>query len=112
MITLKMAWWLGLASVVMFVGSLLAMPVLLGQIPADYFLPERMADADRKHPLLRWMLFGLKNLLGTVLLLAGVVMLFTPGQGVLTILVGLFLLDFPGKRRLELWLIRRPRVLE
>ena len=34
-------------------------------------------------------------------------MLVLPGQGVLTILIGLTLLDFPGKRRLEIWIIQR-----
>ena len=49
-----------------------------------------------------------KNLLGLFLLGAGIVMLLTPGQGLLTILFSLFVLNFPGKRRLELALIRRP----
>jgi len=35
-------------------------------------------------------------------------MLLLPGQGLLTILIGLLLLDFPGKRALELRLLRRP----
>lgn len=39
-------------------------------------------------------------------------MLFTPGPGVLTILIGVMLLNFPGKRRLERKLVERPRVLE
>jgi hypothetical protein len=34
-----------------------------------------------------------------------------PGQGVLTILLGIMLLDFPGKRGLEASIVRRPRVL-
>ena len=34
-----------------------------------------------------------------------------PGQGLLTMLVGLVLLDIPGKRRLELKLVSRPRVV-
>jgi hypothetical protein len=34
-----------------------------------------------------------------------------PGQGVLTMIVGLTLLDFPGKRGLECRLIGRPRIL-
>ena len=38
-------------------------------------------------------------------------MLVLPGQGLLTIVVGLVLLDFPGKFRLERWLVSRPRVL-
>jgi hypothetical protein len=38
-------------------------------------------------------------------------MLFTPGQGILTILAGLLLMNFPGKYRLERWLVQRPGVL-
>lgn len=50
-----------------------------------------------------------KNLVGLVLLIAGIAMLVLPGQGLLTIAVGLVLIDFPGKFRLERWLAtRRP----
>jgi hypothetical protein len=50
-----------------------------------------------------------KNVIGAVLLVAGLVMLVVPGQGLLTIAVGLMLVDFPGKFRLERWLAtRRP----
>ena len=48
-----------------------------------------------------------KNLLGSVLMVAGVAMLVLPGQGVLTILVGFLLVDFPGKYPLERWLVSR-----
>jgi hypothetical protein len=50
--------------------------------------------------------------LGAVFLLAGLAMLFTPGQGLLTILMGIMLLNFPGKQRLELAIVRRPAVLK
>jgi hypothetical protein len=53
----------------------------------------------------------LKNLLGATLLVAGLVMLVMPGQGILAILIGLSLLDFPGKRELERRLVARPRVI-
>ena len=45
---------------------------------------------------------------GAALALAGIVlaMPLVPGQGILTILIGLSLLDFPGKRKMELKLIR------
>jgi UPF0716 family protein affecting phage T7 exclusion len=43
--------------------------------------------------------------LGFVLLIAGIIMLITPGQGVISIVLGLFLMEFPGKRNLELKLI-------
>ena len=45
------------------------------------------------------------------MLLLGIAMLVLPGQGVLTILAALVLLDFPGKRRLERRLLLRPRLL-
>jgi len=44
--------------------------------------------------------------LGIIMALPGV-----PGPGILTIVLGVMLLNFPGKRRLERWLIRRPMVL-
>lgn len=95
----------------MFVGSLVAIPWLIVRLPADYFdtrVPRHwMAD---RHPLLRAVGHGAKNVAGAVLLLAGIVMLFTPGQGVLTILIGVSLLDFPGKRRFEVRLVRQPAV--
>ena len=48
----------------------------------------------------------LKNLLGAILVTGGLIMFVTPGQGILTLLIGLLLLNFPGKRRLEIRLIR------
>jgi hypothetical protein len=53
----------------------------------------------------------LKNLLGLVFLLGGAAMLFLPGQGLLTMFIGVLLLEGPGKRRFELWLVRKPAVL-
>ncbi|HOS97284.1 MAG TPA: PGPGW domain-containing protein, partial [Deltaproteobacteria bacterium] len=52
-----------------------------------------------------------KNILGAVFILAGIIMLFLPGQGVLTILIGITLVSFPRKRVLELRLVRKPSVL-
>ncbi len=103
----------GVVSLLTFVVSGIALPWMLTRLPEDYFL-----DTDRVvHPpwprqrALYWAWRLLKNLLGVVLLLAGIVMLVTPGQGVLTILAGLWLMDLPGKRRCERHLIGRPKVL-
>jgi UPF0716 family protein affecting phage T7 exclusion len=52
-----------------------------------------------------------KNLLGGLLMIAGLAMLVLPGQGLLTLFVGFLLIDFPGKYRLEKWLIRRRYIL-
>ncbi|MEN6556690.1 MAG: PGPGW domain-containing protein [Thermoguttaceae bacterium] len=105
--------WLGAASVVMFVGSLLLVPWLVIRIPPDYFV-RRRRQLDRqanRHPAVRVLWLIAKNLIGVVLLLAGVAMLVLPGQGILTILIGLLCLDFPGKFALERWLARQPSVL-
>ncbi|MDW8037154.1 MAG: hypothetical protein RMI90_03845 [Thermoguttaceae bacterium] len=105
--------WLGTASVVMFLGTLAAVPLVVAWLPKDYFRRRRRRDLLRtsRHPALRITWWVVKNLLAVLLILLGVAMLVLPGQGVLTILLGLVLLDFPGKRRMELALVRRPRVL-
>ena len=105
--------WLGAVSALMFVGSLLAVPWLVVRIPTDYFVHRRhFVDRWRsRHPLVRIGLLASKNLGGVVLILAGVAMLVLPGQGILTIVLGLMCLDFPGKFALEQWLALRPPVM-
>ena len=97
------------ASVLMFVVGLFAMPFIVCKIPADYFAhdarpPSRLAD---QHPAIRITLIVAKNLMGVVLLVAGLAMLVLPGQGILTIVVGFLLLDLPGKYPMAKWLIHK-----
>jgi hypothetical protein len=104
--------YLFVASIVGFVASLIAIPFLLIRLPPHYFDERHPRTWMRDHhPVLR--IFGLlaKNIVGIVFLLAGILMLFLPGQGVLTMLIGLSLTDFPGKRTLERKLIGQPAVL-
>jgi hypothetical protein len=105
-------WWLGAASLAMFVASAAAVPWIVARLPADHFVSAASAsDSWRtRHPALRLTLWGAKNGLGALLVLAGVAMLVLPGQGILTILAGLSLLVFPGKRRLELAILRNAAV--
>jgi hypothetical protein len=102
------------SSAVLFTGSIVAMPFLIARMPADYFVRprERALPFSRAHPALRTLLIVLKNVVGAAFLLAGLIMLFTPGQGIIALLLGISLLDIPGKRRLELAIIRRPHVLK
>lgn len=100
-------------SVASFIGSLVAIPVILVNLPAHYFderHPRRWME--NHHPVLRLTGHIIKNLVGVILLVAGFAMLFLPGQGILTMLVGVSLLDFPGKRLLERKLIGQPAVLQ
>lgn len=105
--------WFAIVSLVTFVVSGVALPWLLTRLPEDYLVVSTPVAHPRWPPqrALYWTWRLLKNLLGVVLLLAGFVMLFTPGQGVLTILAGLWLMDLPGKRHWEQKLLCRPKVL-
>lgn len=105
--------WLTGISVVMFVATLLIIPVLVARIPVDYFSSENSHSAAREqHPLLYWGGLVLKNLLGVVFILAGIAMLVLPGQGILSILIGISLCNFPGKKRLEMKLVSLPKVMD
>lgn len=103
--------WVGVGSAVMFVGAAVGAGWLVGRIPHDHFV----TVTDRKHPpvgssLGIWCWRIAKNIIGWFLIAAGIAMLLLPGQGVLTILAGLMLVNFPGKRRLEIWILSRRSV--
>ncbi|MHC5024672.1 MAG: hypothetical protein ACYTGG_12330 [Planctomycetota bacterium] len=100
-------WWLAAASVVTFVGTLIAVPMLVIRIPADYFAHRRRHTAPwaDQHPAIRVCLLIGKNTLGVVFIAVGLAMFVLPGQGILTVMIGLMLLDFPGKFALERWLV-------
>jgi ABC-type xylose transport system permease subunit len=103
------AWWIAAASAVMLLATLIAVPIVLARIPVDYFKARRRAKRQRHHPAIAAVLRVCKSVLGLMLVAAGLFMLVLPGQGLITILVGLMLLEFPGKYRLERWIVgRRP----
>ena len=108
-------WWLAALtglSLAVSLGGILVVRWVVISLPEDYFIAKEAPDVWRhQHPLVRWSWFALKNLLGWVLLAAGVTMLVTPGPGVLAILLGLSLITVPGKRILLLRILRNPHVL-
>ena len=93
--------------------SLAIVSVIMVKIPPDYFQKDRPRQlwADKPKAVRYLGIFG-KNLLGVVLVVLGILMSIpgVPGQGILTILLGIMLLDFPGKQRLEHRLVSRPHV--
>lgn len=100
-------------SVVAFVGSLIAIPAILIRLPADYFqYHKRRPWMDGAHPVLRTVGFAIKNSIGVIFFVAGVAMVFLPGQGLLTMVIGISLLDFPGKLTIERKLISQPTVFQ
>lgn len=104
--------WLSIG-LVSFVFTLIALPLIIIRLPADYFVRDRRLPVAQSsaHPAIAIFVNLLKNIVGLALVLFGAVMLFIPGQGILTMLIGLMLANFPGKYHLEQKIVRRPRVL-
>jgi len=108
-----LTWWLVVFSGFSFLATLIAVPIILIRLPHDYFsFPHRhRIPWQRRNRFLRIPLFIIKNFLGVVFILLGILMLVLPGQGLLTIVVGLVLLEFPGKYNFERWAVNRPPLL-
>jgi len=103
--------WLAVMSGVTFIATLVAVPFLVIRIPSDYFVHRKRHKKPwgGQHPVVRGMWLIGKNVFGYIFIAAGIAMLVLPGQGMLTILVGIILVDFPGQYRLGRWLVsRRP----
>lgn len=100
-------------SVFVFLATLAAVPWVVSRLPHDYFSREsRSALRDMPQaPLYTVLVASIKNILGSLLVVLGCVMLLTPGQGLLTLIAGLLLMNFPGKYRLERWLVMRRGVM-
>jgi len=93
---------LGATSIAMFVGTIVAVPVILMKVPDDYFVRGPRASSR--------LIKIVRDVLGVALIVVGIAMLVLPGQGVLTILVGLGLLDLPIKHRITARILRQPKV--
>ncbi len=99
--------------VLTFVVNLVVAGFIVVRLPADYFHPShRRTFMDGQHRLVRGFALVIKNVLGFLLVLLGIVLSLpgVPGQGLITILIGVMLLDFPGKRELERKIISRSAV--
>jgi hypothetical protein len=93
-----------IVSVAMFAGMLIAVPWLIRRLPADYFV--------REHGPSSFAIKVVRNVIGVVLIAVGIALLLLPGQGVITIVLGLSILDLPIKRRALGWLFSRPKIQE
>ena len=101
---------LGAGSIVMFIGTLVAVPIVICRLPRDIYVRRR---APRARPMgLGAVLALARNLFGLAIIAAGILMLVLPGQGLLTIVIGIALVDFPGKQALERRLIGHRRVID
>src|SRR4051812_40088323 len=111
------AWHLAALSVGLGVSMAAASPFVVGyvlaRLPADYFVnPDAQRPIDR-HPVLKVLAVATRNAIGYFLIALGAVLSLpgVPGQGLLTILMGVMLIDFPGKHRFQWWLVTRRPIL-
>lgn len=98
---------------VTFFANLALVSFILVKIPPDYFKESNHSTfLESQSPVVRVLAIIGKNLLGVVLVVLGILLSLpgVPGQGVLTILLGIMLLDFPGRRRFERWIVGWPKV--
>jgi len=95
-------------------ASFALVAIVLVRLPADYLHADHAGDppADGRR-LSFWAAKILRNVLGALLVVLGIVLSIpgVPGQGLLTVLTGLLLIDFPGKHRLLSKALGRPGVL-
>lgn len=91
---------------------LFALNYTIARLDKTYFLTRDLPSKARKDPssMLDYLVHSLKIILGMCLLICGLLMLVLPGQGIITILLGLSLLPFPGKHKLEKDLLARKSV--
>ena len=115
---LLLTWRNVLIGTLIFIASfsinLAIVSLILVKLPADHFNKKRKTKFwHGPRPALNAAKVIGKNILGVFLVALGVVLSLpgVPGQGLLTILLGIMLLDFPGRERLEQKLLSKPSIV-
>ena len=114
----SLSWSKVLVGALIFVASffinLAIVSVILVKLPANHFSKSRKTKFwSGPHPAVHAAKVIGKNLAGILLVALGIVLSLpgVPGQGLLTILLGVMLLDFPGRDRLEQKLLSKPSIV-
>jgi hypothetical protein len=112
--TPQSAWIMLVVSIGTMALYMLLLPPLIIRLPATYFLLTKQKTTvvknNNSYSLWRLLAKVLKNLAGATLVMLGILMIFLPGQGFLTILVGLLLCNFPGKRKFLRWFVLKSKL--
>jgi len=101
---------LAAVSLITFLLSIILIPWYIGRLPSDFFYILQTQDLKEQSKRTTLALLLLRNCIGSILIIAGFVMLFMPGQGILTILIGILCMSFPGKHRFILYLANKSSV--
>jgi hypothetical protein len=112
-----LTWRNVLIGIIIFLGTFLLnlgiVSVILVKLPKDHFKNEKTKGVTGSNATVRVLKVIGKNVAGWLLIALGIVLSVpgVPGQGLLTILLGVMLVDFPGKHRLEQKLLSRPGII-
>jgi hypothetical protein len=101
-------------SVLASLGGMVVVVIVLVKLPSGYFGDSAtMQPRPDARPVMRWATVLLKNFVGSMLVVLGVIMSVPgiPGPGIVTTVLGLMLLDFAAKRRWARWFISRAPIL-
>ncbi len=107
--------WMLIISVVIFGACVLAAPLILRKMPADYFTHDTKppslfgGSGDQSKGTSPWKIA--RNVAGWIMVVAGLAMLVLPGPGLVMSFIGLLLVDFPGKYTFEKWLVKRAKIM-
>ncbi len=85
--------WVGIVSIFLFFLSLFLLKYVILRLPEDYFIKVSSNSKSNSKSLKKIIVRIAKNALGFLLTICGIILLFTPGQGMITILIGLCLID-------------------
>jgi hypothetical protein len=114
----SITWQKVLVGAAIFVGTFFInlgiVSFILVKLPANHFSKSRKTKFwSGPHPLLHAAGIVGKNIAGVLLVALGIILSLpgVPGQGLLTVLLGIMLLDFPGRTRLEQKLLSRPSIV-
>ena len=99
-------WWkVAIVSVTSFVLTLVGCTVMITNLPSNYFIGS-YKEHRINNPFVRFFVSLIKNIVGLLLIIVGALMCLLPGPGLLNVLAGLIISDFPGKKRLARRIIR------
>ncbi len=93
----------------LLVVTIVAAPWAVSRLPSNYLL--QRLERNSKQGIWYSLTSVSRALLGFLVTLLGLVMLITPGPGVIMLLLGISIAEFPGKNRLLIYLATRPNVL-
>ena len=100
-INLELLKFISILSALLFILSIIFIPYLILRLPKSYFVRELF-----ERPSQNLILIFLKYIIGFLLIIFGLIMLVTPGQGLISILLGITLIPSTRRNKLIIYLIR------